>query len=116
MTQGEVLIQYGWLIALVVSVGVICWTSLLLQAVFQDKRIALVGVFGSLLVAYPAVFPDLVPVALIFKLFAALINIMFILWFLLKNYKKATVYLPVIGVIFSVGTGYWIYQTYQAAA
>ena len=115
MSKGEVLIQYGWLIALVVLIGVISWTSLLLQAIFNDKRIALVGVFGSLLVAFIAVFPELTVFAGILKILAAIVCAVFLLWFLLKNYNKAAVYLPVIGVVFSVGTGYWLYQTYQSA-
>ncbi len=115
ITQSEVLIQYGWLIAVVVSVGVISWTSLLLQAIFHDKRIALVGVFGSLLVAFVAVFPELISFVSQLKMVSAFICAVFMLWFLVKNHNKAKVYLPVLGVVFSAGIGYWIYQMYQAA-
>ena len=115
MTQSEVLIQYGWLVAVVVSIGVISWTSLLLQAIFHDKRIALVGVFGSLLVAFVAVFPELISFAGQLKMVSAFICAVFMLWFLVKNHNKAKVYLPVLGVVFSAGIGYWIYQMYQAA-
>jgi len=115
MTQRDVLIQYGWLIALIVSIGVVSWVVLLLQAVFHDKRIALVGVFGSLMVAYPAVFPELVPFAILFKIIAALINLVFIIWFLLTHYKRPFVFVPVIGLVFSLGMGYWLFQMYQSA-
>jgi len=113
MTQGEILIQYGWLIALIVAVGVVSWVVILLQAVFHDKRIALVGVFGSLLVAFVAVFPELVPFALFFKVTAAVISSVFLLWFLMTHYKKPYVFLPIIGLGFSLGTGYWLYQMYH---
>lgn len=115
MTQSEVLITYGWLIALIVAVGVVSWTTLLLQAVFHDRRIALVGVFGSLLVAFVAVFPELTSITSVLKIAAALVCAIFMLWFLLKNFTKAVVYLSVIGVMFSVGTGCWVYQVYQSA-
>ena len=115
MTQAEFLVEFGWVIALVVSVGVICWAILLLQAVFHDKRIALVGVFGALLVAYPAVFPELVPVAVVFKYVAAGINLLFLGWFLLTQYKKPAVYLPVVGLLLCALVGYRLYEAYQLA-
>lgn len=116
MTKGDLLINYGWLIALIVTVGVVSWTVLLLQALFYDKRIALVGVFGSLLVAFIAVFPELVPVVVGFKIIAALINLIFILWFLFLHYKRPSVFLPVIGMGLSVLVGFRLYQAYLLAA
>ncbi|WP_223787743.1 hypothetical protein [Marinicella meishanensis] len=115
MTQAEFLVEFGWVIAVVVSVGVISWAILLLQAVFHDKRIALVGVFGALLVAYPAVFPELVPVAVVFKYVAAGINLLFLGWFLLTQYKKPVVYLPVLGLLLCALVGYRLYEAYQLA-
>ena len=115
MTQSQILLEYGWLIALTVGVGVVSWAALLLQALFSDQRIAMVGVFGSLLVAFVAVFPELTTFAGLLKTLSALVCAVFLLWFLYKNYNKPSVYLPFVGVLFSVGTGYWLYQSYQAA-
>ncbi|MGJ8662250.1 MAG: hypothetical protein ACSHWU_01310 [Marinicella sp.] len=116
MTKLEVLNQYGWLIALTVSVGVISWTGLLLQALFHDKRIGIVGVFGSLLVAFIAVFPQWVPYADFFKVLTAIVCVIFIVWFLFTHFKKPAIFLPVIGIVFSLSVGYWLYQSYQLAA
>jgi len=114
MNQTEFLLQYGWLIALTVAVGVVSWAVLLLQALFHDKRIALIGVFGSLLVAFVAVFPELFSFATVLKVAATVFCAVFMLWFLLRNWNKAVVYLSVLGVVLSVGSGYWLYQSYQA--
>ncbi len=95
MTLADVMIQYGWLIALLLTVSVISWSVLLLQALFYDKRIALVGVFASLLVAFIAVFPELVPVAGLTKLFAVVLCLGFMLWFFIKQYHKPYVFMPV---------------------
>ena len=112
MTQSEFLVHFGWLIALLVSVAVVSWVVLLLQAVFHDKRIALVGLFGSLLVAFWAIFPELVPVAVWFKAATAVVCLGFVLWFLVKNYERPVVYLPVVGLLLTTLVGYRLYQAY----
>lgn len=116
MSQGELLIEYGWVIALIVSIGVISWTVLLLQALMHDKRIALVGVFGSLLVAFVAVFPDLIPFADGFKLAAGVVCMLFLLWFVFNHIKRPVVFLPLIGLALSALVGFRLYQAYLLAA
>ena len=113
MNQTEFLMANGWLIALTLSVGVISWAVLLLQAVFHDKRIALVGVFASLLVAFVAAFPQWLVMAQWLKYLAGLLCVGFMLWVWLKNWNKASVFLPVSGVVLSATIGYWLHQQYQ---
>lgn len=113
MNQTEMLLEYGWLIALTVAVGVISWAVLLLQAVFHDKRIALVGVFGSLLFSFLFLFPQVIPITV--KYVAALICAVFFLWFVIKHFRKPFVFLPAIGVVISAISANWLYQTYQLA-
>jgi hypothetical protein len=114
MNQTEFLLANGWLIALAVSVGVISWTALLLQAVFHDKRIALIGVFASLLVAFVAVFPALLATAQWLKYLSALLCLVFMMWFWLTHWNKVSVYLPVLGVLSSAISGYWLWSQYTA--
>jgi hypothetical protein len=116
MNQTEFLLNNGWLIALTVSVGVVSWAVLLLQAVFHDKRIALVGVFASLLVAFVAAFPQWLVMANWLKYLAGGLCLIFMLWVWLKNWNKASVYLPVLGVLISAAVGFWLQQQYQLLA
>ena len=116
MNQTEFLLANGWLIALTVSVGVVSWSVLLLQAVFHDKRIALVGVFASLLVAFVAAFPQWLVMANWLKYLAGLMCLGFMLWVWLKNWSKVSVYLPVLGVLISAAVGYWLHQQYVLLA
>jgi len=113
MNQTEMLLEYGWLIALTVAVGVVSWAVLLLQAVFHDKRIAMIGVFGSLLFSFLFLFPQVIPLTV--KYSAALACAVFFIWFVIKHIRKPFVYLPAIAVIICGYSGYWLYQTYQLA-
>ena len=108
MNQTEILLEYGWLIALSVAVGVISWTVLILQAVFHDKRIALVGVFGSLLFSFLFLFPKIFPMTV--KYGATLLCGVFFLWFVIKNFRKPVVYLPAFGVIICTASAYWLFS------
>ena len=116
MNQTEFLLANGWLIALTVSVGVISWAVLLLQAVFHDKRIALVGVFASLLVAFVAAFPEWLVMAQWLKYLAGWMCLGFMLWVWLKNWNKASGYLPVLGVLISAVACYWLRSQYLQLA
>ncbi len=116
MTKSELLIEYGWVIALLVSVGVISWVVLLIQALMHDKRIALVGVFGSLMVAFIAAFPELLPFATGFKWAAAVVCLLFLLWFVFTHIKRPVVYLPLVGLALTALVGYRLYQAYLLAA
>ncbi|MFC3193926.1 hypothetical protein ACFODZ_06710 [Marinicella sediminis] len=113
MNQTEFLLANGWLIALAVSVGVISWTILLLKAVFDDKRIALVGVFASLLVAFIAAFPQWLVFATWLKYLAGVLCLVFMIWVWLRHWRKAGVYLPVMGVLLSSVAGYWLMTEYR---
>lgn len=92
-------------IAVAATVGIVSWAIILLQAFFHDVRIALVGLFGALLAAYAYYFSDLA--GDIVRVFAALINLGFVGWFLVKNVKKLSVWLPV--SLFLVSTGLCVY-------
>ena len=113
MSKGEVLIQYGWLIALVLGIGTISWVVLILQAIFHDKRIALVGVCGSLLFSFTFLFPQLIP--LLIKFSATALCVLFFIWFVIKNYHKKEVYLSALGVVLSTAAAFWLYQSYTLA-
>lgn len=113
MNQTEMLLEYGWLIALTVAVGVVSWAFLLLQALFDDKRIALVGVFGSLVFSFLFAFPAFIPMAV--KVVATTLCVVFFLWFVIKNIRKPLVYLPALAVLLSAYSAYWLYQTYLLA-
>ncbi len=115
MTQAEFLNHYAWLIAILLTTGVVSWAVLLLKALFYDKRIALIGVFGSLLVAFLAVSPELVPFADIAKMVAAAVCLLFFLWFVLANIKQPAVFLPAIALILTLLVSYRLYQAYQLA-
>ena len=112
MTATEFLYAYNWLIALTVMVGVISWSVLVLQALFHDKRIALIGVFGSLLFSFTFLFPQFIPQLI--KYSATVLCVLFFVWFVVKNYRKTEVYLSAFGVVLSTVTAYWLYQTYQS--
>lgn len=112
MTPTEFLYTNNWLIALTVAVGVIAWAVLILQALFSDKRIALVGVFGSLLFSFTFLFPAIIP--LIVKSVATALCLLFFAWFLINNFKKPVVYIAAIGVLMSAYSGWWLYDNYQA--
>ena len=113
MTQAEWLLHYNWMIALTVAVGVISWVVLILQAVFNDKRIALIGVFGGLLFSFTFLFPSIIP--LLIKYSATALCVLFFVCFVIKNYRQAAVYLSATGVLLSSACGYWLYQSYQLA-
>ncbi|MCB1583916.1 MAG: hypothetical protein R3E90_11695 [Marinicella sp.] len=113
MNQTEMLLEYGWLIALTVAVGVVSWVYLLLQAVFEDQRIAMVGVFGSLLFSFLFLFPQVVPKTV--KYGATFICAVFFLWFVIKNITHLKVYLPALLILLSLYSAYWLQKTYQAA-
>ena len=113
MTPAEFVIQFGWLIALTVAVGVISWVVLLLQALFHDKRIALVGVFASLLFSFTFLFPQVIPFTI--KYTATVLCGVFLLWFSWLHFKKVYVWLPVTGIVLSGACAYWLYQMYQTA-
>lgn len=113
MNQTEMLLAYGWLIALTVAVGVVSWAFLLLQALFADKRIALVGVFGSLLFSFLFLFPDVIPLTV--KYAATFICTVFFLWFVIKNISKPKVYLPAIAILLSLYSAYWLHNAYLLA-
>lgn len=113
MTKAEFLLQYNGLIALTVGVGVISWTVLILQALFHDKRMALVDVFGSLLFSFTFLFPRFIPQLI--KYTATTVCLLFFIWFVLKNFRKAEVYLSAMGVVLSWVAGYWLYDVYQSA-
>lgn len=112
MTTTEFLHNNNWLIALTVAVGVISWSVLILQALFNDKRIALVGVFGSLLFSFTFLFPEFIPHLI--KYSAAVLCLLFFVWFLIKHVKQPVVYLAAIGVVLSSLSAWWLYQGYQA--
>ncbi len=112
MTQTAWLVNYHWLIALTVAVGVISWVVLLLQALFHDQRIALVGVFGSLLFSFTFLFPQFIPLAI--KYSAATLCAVFVLWFGLKHWQKPYVYLPALGVVMSSVSAWWLYHNFPA--
>lgn len=112
MTAADFLQSNNWMIALTVAVGVISWAVLILQALFNDKRIALVGVFGSLLFSFTFLFPAVIPQLI--KYTATLLCFVFFVWFLIKHVKKPVVYMAALGVMFSSVSGWWLYQGYQA--
>ncbi len=112
MTPTEFLYANNWLIALTVAAGVIAWAVLILQALFHDKRIALVGVFGSLLFSFTFMFPAVIPNLI--KYAATGLCVLFFVWFLLRNFRKPVIFLSALVVIFSGVFGWWLYQTYQA--
>ncbi len=112
MTSTEFLYTNNWLIALTVMVGVVSWSVLILQALFHDKRIALIGVFGSLLFSFTFLFPQIIPQLI--KYTATVLWVLFFVWFVIKKYRKTEVYLSAVGVVLSTVTAYWLYQTYQA--
>ncbi len=104
------MIQYGWLVALLLVVAVSSWLVLLLQALFHDRKIALVGVFASLLVAFVAVFPELGGMAKVIKAAAAGLCVAFLLWFLIKQYHRPYVYLPVMMLLLCAATAGFLWQ------
>lgn len=112
MTPSDFLYANNWLIALTVMVGVISWAVLVLQALLHDKRIALVGVFGSLLFSFTFLLPEIVPEMI--KWLAAIICVLFFIWFLLKNYTQPAVYLSALGIVLSSVSAWWVYSGYQA--
>ncbi len=113
MTAAEWLLQYNWMIALTVGVGVISWVVLILQAIFHDQRIALIGVFGSLLFSFTFLFPQIIPQLI--KYSASALCMLFFIWFVIKNRRKTEVYLSAIGVVLSSASGYWLYLSYSLA-
>lgn len=111
MTATEFLQSNSWLIALTVAVGAIAWTVLILQALFNDKRIALVGVFGSLLFSLTFLFPETIPQ--IIKYTATTCCLIFFIWFLVKHMNKPLILTAAIGVVLSTFSGWWLYKNYQ---
>ncbi|TDR22535.1 hypothetical protein [Marinicella litoralis] len=109
MSKEALLIQYGWLIALLLTIGVSSWAVLLIQALFQEKRIALMGVFGSLLFAFVAVFPNLGPFAAFIKIIATAICLLFMVWFYIKKFNQPYVYMPLLLLLVCGLTAFWLY-------
>lgn len=104
------MIQYGWLVALLLVLSVSSWLVLLLQALFHDKKIALVGVFASLMVAFVAVFPELGVMANTIKIAAAGFCVLFLLWFLTKQFRQPYVYVPVMILLCCAVMAWWLWQ------
>lgn len=97
--------------ALAVTAGIVCWAVILLQAFFHDMRIAIVGLFGALLAAYAYFFSE--TGGEIVRVIAAVINFGFVIWFLIKNIRKWSVWLPVSLFIISAGTVMYFLKSYD---
>jgi hypothetical protein len=73
-------------------------------------------VFVILLVAFIAAFPQWLVMATWLKYLAGVVCLVFIIWVWLNNWNKASVYLPVLGVVISAAMAYWLRTHYLQLA
>jgi len=96
----NVLLEYNLGLILIGFIGVCSLAFLLLQAFFHDKNIAIVALVGLLASRASLIFPEIVSNSII--LCAAVINLVFISIFLVKNYKNKFVFIPLFLMLISM--------------
>lgn len=100
-----------WLVAVVIVGLSSSWFVLVMQAFFDDKRIALVGFSGGALAALSMALSE--TLAHIILSIAAVVNLGFIAMFLWKNYKKPVIYLTSLVFVASLLGGVWLFSTFS---
>lgn len=94
------------------AVAAISWTVLLLQAYFHDRRIALVGLFGSMLAALVYVF--LQDAGKIIGMGVGLAAAMLFSLYLLRHIRSPSVWIPAVCLVVSSALTIWAYRSLDA--
>ena len=108
MTANE-LQQFGWMLMITVSALSISWVVLFLQAIFHDKRIALVGMAGLVIGGISLAFSKTLGHILLSV--SVVVSLVFVIWFLLKNFRSPVVYICAPIFILSLMAGIWLYMS-----
>lgn len=101
------IIAYGWIVTLVVCGIVVSWAIILLQAIFSDIRIAMVGLFGGLAASLAMLFSAFI--SELFLAIACVVNVAFVGIYLFKNIKSPVVYISSSVFVFCAIVGGWLY-------
>jgi hypothetical protein len=108
----ELFQTFGMVLAGSGAVAAISWTVLLLQAYFHDRRIALVGLFGSMLAALVYVF--LQDAGKIIGLSVGVAAAVLFSLYLLRHIRRPSVYLPALTLLVSSALTIWAYRSLDA--
>ncbi len=94
------------------AVAAISWTVLLLQAYFHDRRIALVGLFGSMLAASVYVF--LQDAGAVLGMSVALAAAVLFALYLFRHIRSPSVWVPALSLLVSSALTVWAYRSLNA--
>lgn len=105
---------FGWQLAFVTIGLTVSWVVLVLQAFFSDKRIAFVGVIGGALAALSMAFSAALSHFVLAA--AALMCLLFLLIFVVKNIKNPIICSCAAVFLISVGAAAWLNHLFQNMA
>lgn len=97
----------AWILALLVMAVACAWAVLLLQALFHDRRIAIVGLIGAVSASLLTVVSGRLATAVL--LVVGVANAAFLVWFIVRHWRRPFVYLPIAVLIVAAAAGGWMY-------
>jgi hypothetical protein len=103
----EILVTYGWAFVVLLAACACAWAVLIVQALLYDRRIALVGLAGSVMASLAMLVSG--RLSQLIGVTAGALAVIFLLWFMLRYWRRAFVYVPLGVILICAATGAGLY-------